>query len=230
MGANIFRDYFAKIRDIVGGRSAAYEKAMNQARRLAFNDLMETAASLGANAVIGIDLNCGVIDKRGSMFVGIDHWHRDQRRRRTRPQRIPATVNGRFPAPSTTLQADTPSRASSQTPPTRHRAGGASPPPEGLHEVEDDADRQTTRPCGAPSRTLPTTGQTTTGPAERLTHERRLQAVAPNSALSRSEYPQSSTLPLDTPSSTPFETVRKNHSSAARAHRDVHHHDPHRVY
>ena len=120
VGANIFRDYFAKIRDIVGGRSAAYEKAMNQARRLAFNDLMETAASLGANAVIGIDLNCGVIDKRGSMFVGnIDHWHRDQRRRRTRPQRIPATVNGRFPAPSTTLQADTPSRAPSR----RHRPG-----------------------------------------------------------------------------------------------------------
>ena len=57
MGANIFRDYFAKIRDIVGGRSAAYEKAMNQARRLASNDLMETAASLGANAVIGIDLD-----------------------------------------------------------------------------------------------------------------------------------------------------------------------------
>ena len=69
VGANIFRDYFAKIRDIVGGRSAAYEKAMNQARRLAFNDLMETAASLGANAVIGIDLNCGVIDKRGSMLL-----------------------------------------------------------------------------------------------------------------------------------------------------------------
>ena len=70
--------------------------------------------------------------------------------------------------------------------------------------MEDDADRQTTRPCGAPSRTLPTTGQTTTGPAERLTHERRLQAVAPNSTLSRSDYPQSSTLPLDTPSSTSF--------------------------
>ena len=41
-----------------------------------------------------------------------------------------------------------------RTPPTRHRAGSASPPPEGLHEVKDDADRQTTRPCGAPSRTL----------------------------------------------------------------------------
>ena len=69
VGANVFRDYFASIRDIVGGRSAAYEKAMNQARRLAFKDLMETAASLGANAVIGVDIDYEVITKRGSMLL-----------------------------------------------------------------------------------------------------------------------------------------------------------------
>ena len=69
VGANVFRDYFASIRDIVGGRSAAYEKAMNQARRLAFADLREVAASLGANAVIGIDLDYEIIAKRGSMLL-----------------------------------------------------------------------------------------------------------------------------------------------------------------
>ena len=69
VGTNVFRDYFAKIRDIVGGRSAAYEKAMNQARRLAFADLREIAASLGANAVIGIDIDYEVIAKRGSMLL-----------------------------------------------------------------------------------------------------------------------------------------------------------------
>ena len=69
VGANVFRDCFASIRDIVGGRSAAYEKAMNQARRLAFADLREVAASLGANAVIGIDLDYEIIAKRGSMLL-----------------------------------------------------------------------------------------------------------------------------------------------------------------
>ena len=69
IGANIFRDYFARIRDIVGGRATAYEKAMNQARRIAFRDLKETAASLGANAVIGVDIDYEIISKRGSMLM-----------------------------------------------------------------------------------------------------------------------------------------------------------------
>ena len=70
IACDVFRDYFAaRFRDIVGGRSAAYEKAMNQARRLAFKDLMETAASLGANAVIGINIDYEVITKRGSMLL-----------------------------------------------------------------------------------------------------------------------------------------------------------------
>ena len=49
-GAHIVRDCFASIGNVVGGRSTACEKAMNQARRLAFTDLMQTAASLGASA------------------------------------------------------------------------------------------------------------------------------------------------------------------------------------
>ena len=69
VGANILRHYFASIRDIVGGRSAAYEKAMNQARRLAFADLRKVAASIGANAVIGVDIDYEVIAKRGSMLL-----------------------------------------------------------------------------------------------------------------------------------------------------------------
>ena len=69
VGANILRDYFASIRDIVGGRSAAYEKAMNRARQLAFTDLKEVAASLGANAVIGVDIDYEIISKRGSMLL-----------------------------------------------------------------------------------------------------------------------------------------------------------------
>ena len=69
VGANILRDYFARIRDIVGGRATAYEKAMNQARRIAFRDLKETAASLGANAVIGVDIDYEIISKRGSMLM-----------------------------------------------------------------------------------------------------------------------------------------------------------------
>ena len=69
VGANILRDYFASIRDIVGGRSAAYEKAMNRARQLAFADLKEVAAHLGANAVIGVDIDYEIISKRGSMLL-----------------------------------------------------------------------------------------------------------------------------------------------------------------
>lgn len=69
VGANVFRDSFASIRDVVGGRSGAYENAMNEARRIAFQDLMETATGLGANAVIGIDIDYEIINKKGSMLM-----------------------------------------------------------------------------------------------------------------------------------------------------------------
>src|SRR5699024_11423455 len=55
LGANIFRDFFAGIRDIVGGRSGAYEKELRKAREIAFEELGSQARALGADAVVGID-------------------------------------------------------------------------------------------------------------------------------------------------------------------------------
>lgn len=57
MGANLFKDFFAGIRDIVGGRSAAYEQELRRAKRLAVEEMEQEAAELGANAVIGVDLD-----------------------------------------------------------------------------------------------------------------------------------------------------------------------------
>lgn len=64
LGANIFRDIFAGIRDIVGGRSAAYEKELEQARNIAMKELVEKAEQLGANAIVGIDLDYETIGGR----------------------------------------------------------------------------------------------------------------------------------------------------------------------
>lgn len=69
LGANVFRDLFASIRDIVGGRSAAYEKELTKAREIAFGELEERAQQLGANAVVGIDLDYEVIGGSGSMLM-----------------------------------------------------------------------------------------------------------------------------------------------------------------
>lgn len=57
LGANIFRDFFAGIRDIVGGRSAAYEKELRRAKQLAIEEMIQEAEQLGANAVVGVDLD-----------------------------------------------------------------------------------------------------------------------------------------------------------------------------
>ncbi len=57
MGANLFKDFFARITDIVGGRSAAYEKELRRAKDIALREMSEQADSLGANAVVGIDLD-----------------------------------------------------------------------------------------------------------------------------------------------------------------------------
>ncbi len=57
MGANIFKDIFAGIRDIVGGRSASYEKELRKAKDIAIAELIENAKAMGANAVIGVDLD-----------------------------------------------------------------------------------------------------------------------------------------------------------------------------
>jgi uncharacterized protein YbjQ (UPF0145 family) len=56
-GANLFKDFFSGIRDIVGGRSAAYEQELRQAKQIALQEMMEQAMQLGANAIIGIDLD-----------------------------------------------------------------------------------------------------------------------------------------------------------------------------
>ena len=69
MGANIFKDLFASIRDIVGGRSGSYEAELTKARKLAFSELEHEARSMGANAVVGIDLDYEVIGDKGSMLM-----------------------------------------------------------------------------------------------------------------------------------------------------------------
>ena len=62
LGANIFRDLFAGIRDIVGGRSAAYEQELGKARETALREMEQKAASLGAQAIVGVDLDYEVIN------------------------------------------------------------------------------------------------------------------------------------------------------------------------
>ena len=67
LGANIFRDVFASIRDIVGGRSGAYENVLKDARETAVAEMSEAARQLGANAVIGVDVDYETIG--GSMLM-----------------------------------------------------------------------------------------------------------------------------------------------------------------
>ena len=69
VGANIFRDFFAGVRDIVGGRAAAYEKELQKAREIALKEMTDSARSLGANAIVGIDLDYEVVGKNGSMLM-----------------------------------------------------------------------------------------------------------------------------------------------------------------
>jgi uncharacterized protein YbjQ (UPF0145 family) len=69
LGANIFRDFFASIRDIVGGRSAGYENALREARLIAVNEMEQEASKLGADAVIGIDIDYEAIGERGAMLM-----------------------------------------------------------------------------------------------------------------------------------------------------------------
>ncbi|MCP1200361.1 heavy metal-binding domain-containing protein [Notoacmeibacter sp. MSK16QG-6] len=57
LGTNVFRDFFASIRDIVGGRSGSYEKSLRQGRELALGEMGEEAQRLGGNAVVGVDLD-----------------------------------------------------------------------------------------------------------------------------------------------------------------------------
>ncbi len=69
LGANLFKDLFAGIRDIVGGRSGAYEEELRKARDIALQDLALTAQQLGADAVVAIDLDYETVGQGGSMLM-----------------------------------------------------------------------------------------------------------------------------------------------------------------
>lgn len=69
MGANLFRDMFASIRDIVGGRSGSYEQSLTKARKIAFAEMEQEARQFGANAILGIDIDYQVLGDKGSMLM-----------------------------------------------------------------------------------------------------------------------------------------------------------------
>ncbi len=69
VGANIFKDLFASVRDIVGGRSGSYETTLRDARRTALDEIAQEARALGADAVIGVDLDYEVLGQGGSMLM-----------------------------------------------------------------------------------------------------------------------------------------------------------------
>ena len=69
LGANIFKDIFASIRDIVGGRSAAYEDELQKARIIAFEEMSQQATELGANAIVGIDIDYETVGAQGGMLM-----------------------------------------------------------------------------------------------------------------------------------------------------------------
>ncbi len=70
MGANLIKDIFASITDIVGGRSAAYEKELTRARDIAIKEMEENAATLGANAIVGVDLDYETV-RQGMLMVTV---------------------------------------------------------------------------------------------------------------------------------------------------------------
>jgi uncharacterized protein YbjQ (UPF0145 family) len=69
LGANIFKDIFGAVRDIVGGRAGAYEQEMGKARNIAFEELDTEARMLGADAIVGIDLDYEVVGSKGGMMM-----------------------------------------------------------------------------------------------------------------------------------------------------------------
>ncbi len=69
LGANVFKDLFASIRDIVGGRSGTYEKELRKARQIALDELSAQAGEMGANAVVGIDIDYEVLGEKNGMLM-----------------------------------------------------------------------------------------------------------------------------------------------------------------
>ena len=73
MGANLVLDFFAGIRDIVGGRSAAYEKKLLEAQTMAVDEMKERAQAMGANAIVGVDMDYEVLgSKNGMLMVNVN--------------------------------------------------------------------------------------------------------------------------------------------------------------
>jgi uncharacterized protein YbjQ (UPF0145 family) len=69
LGANLFKDLFAGIRDLVGGRSATYERELQKARDIAITELQQRAQELGANAMVGVDLDYEVLGQGNGMLM-----------------------------------------------------------------------------------------------------------------------------------------------------------------
>ncbi|MDO6743298.1 heavy metal-binding domain-containing protein [Tenacibaculum soleae] len=69
IGANIFKDFFAGIRDIVGGRSGSYEKVLREAKDTSLREMQESAKQLGADAIVGVDLDYETVGKNGGMLM-----------------------------------------------------------------------------------------------------------------------------------------------------------------
>ncbi len=69
LGANVFKDLFAGIRDIVGGRAGAYERELMRAKEIAMQEMVERATQMGANAVLGVDLDYETLGQRSSMLM-----------------------------------------------------------------------------------------------------------------------------------------------------------------
>ena len=67
--ANIFKDFFASIRDVVGGRSGSYEKVLREAKDTALKEMKENAKKLNANAIVGVDLDYETVGKGGGMLM-----------------------------------------------------------------------------------------------------------------------------------------------------------------
>lgn len=69
LGANVFKDFMAGLSDIFGGRSKAYETTLNEARNAALQEMMDRASALGANAILGVDLDYETVGQGGSMLM-----------------------------------------------------------------------------------------------------------------------------------------------------------------
>ena len=69
IGANVFRDFMAGIRDFVGGRAGSYEKVLIEAKDTSLNEMMQRAQAMGANAIVGIDIDYETIGANGSMLM-----------------------------------------------------------------------------------------------------------------------------------------------------------------